>query len=313
MKKSILLIIILLACVSSGVAQETPSPTLTREYLMSHKWYPDYGIYEKALKRSSVITYTLTQELDSVFKGDVFYKVYTPDYYLSDTKDLVFDTSKVGKTVSGKYLITEQGLDDLAYIFEVVFMSKEKMILRNLTEGFDTTGDLVTLYAQETSSSRAALKLLMKYKWYPDVYSESSKKSSVTTYTSTQIIDSIFEEDINIRVGVCDYYLSDTQETIFDESKVGKTSSGKYIIKRIRSIKPGMDDLILIKEVVSISGRKMELRNLTKGFSSLGYITTYYTVPVSEKGESYGNLDNARKDIMKAMTVPPLKKLSIRQ
>ena len=201
MKKSILLIIILLSCVSIGVAQETFSLTLTREHLMSHKWYPDYGIYEKALKRSSVITYTLTQELDSVFKEDVFYKVYAPDYYLSDTKDLVFDTNKVGKTVSGKYLITELGKENLAYIFEVVFMSKEKMILRNLTEGFNTTGDLVTLYAQETASSRATLKLLMKYKWHPDIYSERSKMSSVTTYTSTQITDSIFEEGSHFHFG----------------------------------------------------------------------------------------------------------------
>ena len=134
--------------------------------------------------------------------------------------------------------------------------------------------------AQSSSSLRLTQEYLMRYKWYPDVYTEKSKKSSVMTYTSAQIIDSIFKEDINIRVGVSDYYLSDTQETVFDESKVGRTSSGKYIIERFKSIKPEIDDFILTMEVVFISEEKMQLRNLTKGLSSLGYITTYYTSPL---------------------------------
>ena len=143
--KQILIVVLLLAYASTNMyAQSDSSPRLTQEYLMSHKWYPD--IYGTELKRSSVITYTLTQELDSVFKENVFYKVYAPEYYLSDTKDLIFNRSKVGKTISGKYLITELGKENLAYIFEVVFMSEEKMILRNITEGFNTTGGTVTLY-----------------------------------------------------------------------------------------------------------------------------------------------------------------------
>ena len=143
--KQILIVVLLLAYASTNMyAQSDSSPRLTQGYLMSHKWYPD--IYGTELKRSSVITYTLTQELDSVFKENVFYKVYAPEYYLSDTKDLIFNRSKVGKTISGKYLITELGKENLAYIFEVVFMSEEKMILRNITEGFNTTGGTVTLY-----------------------------------------------------------------------------------------------------------------------------------------------------------------------
>ena len=143
--KQILIVVLLLAYASTNMyAQSASSPRLTQGYLMSHKWYPD--IYGTELKRSSVITYTLTQELDSVFKENVFYKVYAPEYYLSDTKDLIFNRSKVGKTISGKYLITELGKENLAYIFEVVFMSEEKMILRNITEGFNTTGGTVTLY-----------------------------------------------------------------------------------------------------------------------------------------------------------------------
>ena len=143
MKQIVFIFIFFFICMLSNVAQNN-ALRFTQQYLMSHKWYPD--IYGTELKRSSVITYTLTQELDSVFKENVFYKVYAPEYYLSDTKDLIFNRSKVGKTISGKYLITELGKENLAYIFEVVFMSEEKMILRNITEGFNTTGGTVTLY-----------------------------------------------------------------------------------------------------------------------------------------------------------------------
>lgn len=143
MKKVIFFLVLSFVVMHSHFAQNN-SLRFTQQYLMSHKWYPD--IYGTELKRSSVITYTLTQELDSVFKENVFHKVYAPEYYLSDTKDLIFNRSKVGKTISGKYLITELGKENLAYIFEVVFMSEEKMILRNITEGFNTTGGTVTLY-----------------------------------------------------------------------------------------------------------------------------------------------------------------------
>ena len=134
--------------------------------------------------------------------------------------------------------------------------------------------------AQIDSFPRLTQEYLMSHKWYQDIYREESKKSSIITYTSTQKVDSVFVESVNTRVNIRDYYLSDTKDTVFDASKFGNSSSGKYIIERLRSINPEKDDLILIREVVSTSEEKMELRNLTKGFSSLGYVTTYYTSPL---------------------------------
>jgi hypothetical protein len=131
----------------------------------------------------------------------------------------------------------------------------------------------------QNNSLRLTQQYLMSHKWYPDIYSEDSKKSSIITYSSTQMIDSVFVESVNSRVNIRDYYLSDSKDAVFDTSKFGYSSSGKYIIERVRSINPQKDDLILIMEVVFISEEKMELRNLTSGFSSLGYVTTYYTSP----------------------------------
>ena len=138
----------------------------------------------------------------------------------------------------------------------------------------------INMHAQNSSSPRITQEYLMNHKWYPDIYREESKKSSIITYTSTQKVDSVFVESVNTRVNIRDYYLSDTKDTVFDASKFGNSSSGKYIIERLRSINPEKDDLILIREVVSTSEEKMLLRNLTKGFSSLGYVTTYYTSPL---------------------------------
>ena len=148
MKQIALLFTLLMAYSISSIAQNSSSPRLTQEYLMSHKWYPD--IYEEDDFETSVSTYTLTQEIDSVFTEEGEIELYISDYYLSDTKELTFDTSKVGNSTSGKYLITKRGSStgekNLTFIMEVVFMSEEKMMLKNLTEGYTTCGYTMTLY-----------------------------------------------------------------------------------------------------------------------------------------------------------------------
>ena len=143
--KQILIVVLLLAYASTNMyAQSDSSPRLTQEYLMSHKWYPD--IYAKDDPETSFISYTSTQKIDSVFIEGRGVKLYISDYYLSETKDEYFDNTKVGKSVSGKYLITEIGMDNLAYAMEVVSMSEEKMVLRHLTESFTSWGHTTTYY-----------------------------------------------------------------------------------------------------------------------------------------------------------------------
>jgi hypothetical protein len=128
-------------------AQSDSSPRLTQEYLMSHKWYPD--IYDDEDLDTSFITYSLTHEIDSVFSEDGKQTVYMLNYYLSDTKDLIFETDKVGNTLSGKYLILERATETdsiLTFILEAVFVSEEKMVLRNWTEGYTTYSHSTTYY-----------------------------------------------------------------------------------------------------------------------------------------------------------------------
>ena len=103
MKNYFLFIVVLWFCALNSIAQSDSFPRLTQEYLMSHKWYPD--IYREESRKSSVMTYTSTQKVDSVFVENVNTRVNIRDYYLSDTKDTVFDANKFGNSSSGKYII----------------------------------------------------------------------------------------------------------------------------------------------------------------------------------------------------------------
>ena len=123
--RSILFIMLFNILSLSGTLKSDTTPRLTREYLMTHKWYPD--IYDDEDLDTSFITYSLTHEIDSVFSEDGKQTVYMLNYYLSDTKDLIFKTDKVGNTLSGKYLILERATETdsiLTFILEAVFVSE---------------------------------------------------------------------------------------------------------------------------------------------------------------------------------------------
>ena len=145
--RSILFIMLFNILSLSGTLKSDTTPRLTREYLMTHKWYPD--IYDDEDLDTSFITYSLTHEIDSVFSEDGKQTVYMLNYYLSDTKDLIFKTDKVGNTLSGKYLILERATETdsiLTFILEAVFVSEEKIVLRNWTEGYTTYSHSTTYY-----------------------------------------------------------------------------------------------------------------------------------------------------------------------
>ena len=146
MKKVIFFLVLSFVVMHSHFAQNN-ALRFTQQYLMSHKWYPD--IYDEDDLDTSFITYTMTQEIDSVFTEEGEIELYISDYYLSETKDMIFDTNKIGKNVSGKYLVTASGTSTdgkLAYVMEIVLMSEEKMVLKHLTEGFTSTGKTTTYY-----------------------------------------------------------------------------------------------------------------------------------------------------------------------
>ena len=54
----------------------------------------------------------------------------------------IFEINKVGKNNNGKYIIRDGG--DYAFVNEILGFTATKLVLRNLTPGFTTTGKVTT-------------------------------------------------------------------------------------------------------------------------------------------------------------------------
>lgn len=147
MRQVTLALALLISYIANSMAQIVASSPITQQFLMSHKWYPN--IYEEEDLETSFITYTLTQEVDSTFTEDGEIELYICNYYLSDTADTTFDTNKVGNSISGRYLIRERGTENdskRTYVYEILFFSEEKMIVKHSSKGYTTYGHTMTLY-----------------------------------------------------------------------------------------------------------------------------------------------------------------------
>lgn len=151
MKSQIFLLSVILMHVSifELCAQNASSTKTTQEILMSYKWVP-VDMYEEEDEETSFLTYTKTQEIDSTTVEEKELEIYIATYYLSDTADSVFDKNKVGKSVTGRYLIMNRSSDPniiSTYIYELVELTEKKMIMRYLTPGMDVYGRTNTFLA----------------------------------------------------------------------------------------------------------------------------------------------------------------------
>ena len=126
MKKSIVLILFV-ACVFTTTNKLFAQPKSVQDKLMKHKWFeyyfnrPPYS-YTKYNKTESL--YTIRFNKAPKYKG-------TP-YYLSDNiNSKIFDYSKVGKSINGKYLYVQVGKpNNNAYIYEILKLNRRKLIIK---------------------------------------------------------------------------------------------------------------------------------------------------------------------------------------
>ncbi|WP_301004159.1 hypothetical protein [uncultured Bacteroides sp.] len=110
----------------------------TQELLMSTHWEPQDFFYEVDC---GYVRYTKT-EFVTEMKIDGELRVFSYSYYLSSSPDTVFDSNKVGKNSSGKYII-EKGVG-YVFISEILELTATKLVVKNLTQGFTTTGKVTT-------------------------------------------------------------------------------------------------------------------------------------------------------------------------
>ena len=83
------------------------------------------------------VKYTKT-EFFTKMKIDGELRIFNYRYYLSSSPDTVFDSNKIGKNNNGKYIIRKSG--KYVFISEILELTATKLVLRNLTPGFTTTG-----------------------------------------------------------------------------------------------------------------------------------------------------------------------------
>ena len=121
-----------------GISVFAQEQKTTQELLTSTKWKPQDFFYEGDY---GYVRYTKTEYITKMKINDEL-RIFNYRYYLSSSQDTVFDSNKIGKNNNGKYIIEDGG--DYVFISEILELTATKLVLRNLTPGFTTTGKVTT-------------------------------------------------------------------------------------------------------------------------------------------------------------------------
>lgn len=141
---------------------------------------------------------------------------------------------------------------------------------------------LLSGMTQEGKQSKSTQELLMSHQWVPiDMYDEDDEETCFFTYTLTEEIDSVTTEEGELEIYIGEYYLSDELEDEFKPAKLGKSTSGKYMIMN----RSGNHDVIYTyrEEIMEISETKLVLKRRTPGMTAYGRVFTFIPRELAEK------------------------------
>ena len=127
----------------------------------------------------------------------------------------------------------------------------------------------IVLFSQ---NQKTTMELLMSTKWEPqNAYEEGD--AGYVKYSKDKLL---YFENIDNEVDSVhwDYYLSSTPDTVFDKTKVGKNTTGKYIIRK-------GPDVVFIDEILELTSSKFVIRKSTPGYSTYGHKVTYLPTDMS--------------------------------
>lgn len=133
-----LFILLMLNMYCCGMSVFAQGQKTTQELLTSTNWEPQDFFYEGDY---GYVRYTQTEYITKMkINGEL--RIFNYRYYLSSSQDTEFDSNKIGKNNNGKYIIEDGG--DYVFISEILELTATKLVLRNLTPGFTTTGKVTT-------------------------------------------------------------------------------------------------------------------------------------------------------------------------
>ena len=141
------------------------------------------------------------------------------DYYLSDTVEKTFDESKVNQNTKGKFLVFNNKNchgNHCVSIHEILSLTDDKFILKDVPSG------IYTMYTTNKDS------ILYSYDDYVKLKLSLNLESfTQQTFQKKDITDKKWFLVYPNRKYEYYYYLSN--EKLFDPSKFGKSTSGKYL------------------------------------------------------------------------------------
>jgi len=184
--------------------------------------------------------YTNTKEI--IVRRNVL--IFTDKYYISDTIDSVFDKSRVGNSSSGKFIITQPKSknDNIPSVEEILVLTDNTLIVRNVLFTTYPMGNGIDIYHTRDwyKTPLENRKITQQIFQLSDIVSRTWKVDSrinsdnnyFTEYKSNGKCITKFTLNKIEKITEYEYYLSDTIEFTFDKSKVGKNTSGSYIIQR---------------------------------------------------------------------------------
>ncbi|WP_301004367.1 hypothetical protein [uncultured Bacteroides sp.] len=112
-------------------------------------------------------------------------------------------------------------------------------------------------------------ELLMSTHWESQNFWDESESGYVKLAEKTRT----YVENINGSKDSINYvyYLSDTPDTSFDETKVGKSINGEYIIEN-------GGKYVFVTKIVELSPSKLVVVKMIPGFDSYGHKIVYFPV-----------------------------------
>ena len=90
---------------------------------------------------------------------------------------------------------------------------------------------VVLVFAIFSIEAKSTMELLINKEWYEvDLSQMQIREDYYVKFTGTQRLTIGLDQDGNTKMRVQEYYLSDEETEIFDETKVGSRRKGKYLI-----------------------------------------------------------------------------------
>jgi len=250
MKSSILKILLLTTCLvfmADGFAQQS----FQQSDLINKRWKTKTGKHTAYYHKFTNTKNTFIDKENQIYS--------TNYYYLSDSPDTVFDMSKVGKSRSGRYIITNYPEKSKVFIEEILLLTNNTLIFKIYPYIAPIGGNYGILFYhtinyQKTKLQKFQISDIAGKKWEMDSVIDCPYCKFVMEFKSNKklIIWDIYDPDgLN-----SEYYLSDKIEKTFDASKLGKNQNGRYII--------GLDseNHLLTYEILRLDNGRLILRDL---------------------------------------------------